>query len=455
MSCARKLFWYVDDADAQRVRGGRRAHRAPLGRGPARQHPRPRRLPSGRRVGASGGPHRGRPPRRRGGGGPRSGGRGHSPRQGHDVDPGRRVRHGLRRLLSRGAPGAPRRGRGLLDRPPPGHRRRSSGASCGETGYVTVAERPLDPADYPDADPAALVPGSLVFHKTRGPGRPGRRRARGGATCPALLARARGPGQRPPRGASATRSPTSPTRTPPPTPPGRARSCRPRPSGSARRAAGWRARSSRGATRSRPRGRLMANTWQGEFPWQNLRADGYEGTSPVATFAPNGYGLYDMTGNVWEWTADHLPRTTASPASTRAARRACCPASASRGASSRAARTCARRTTACASAPRRARARPSTPRRPHRLSLRPARPRSRAPPPPPPRADPRSGRRGGDRRRHVRAAALAQLAQLEGGHQREDAAEDERDAEEHRQRDEALVGPGEDEDAQDEVDDRG
>jgi formylglycine-generating enzyme len=54
-----------------------------------------------------------------------------------------------------------------------------------------------------------------------------------------------------------------------------------------------------------PGGRLMANTWQGEFPWQNLRADGYEGTSPVGNFPPNGYGLYDMTGNVWEWTVDH------------------------------------------------------------------------------------------------------------------------------------------------------
>jgi formylglycine-generating enzyme required for sulfatase activity len=49
-----------------------------------------------------------------------------------------------------------------------------------------------------------------------------------------------------------------------------------------------------------PKGRMMANTWQGEFPWQNLRIDGYEGTSPVGAFRPNGYELYDMAGNVWE-----------------------------------------------------------------------------------------------------------------------------------------------------------
>ena len=53
-----------------------------------------------------------------------------------------------------------------------------------------------------------------------------------------------------------------------------------------------------------PGGVHMANTWQGEFPRQNLNADGYERTSPVTAFPQNGYGLHDMIGNVWEWTSD-------------------------------------------------------------------------------------------------------------------------------------------------------
>ncbi|MBF9196964.1 formylglycine-generating enzyme family protein [Microvirga sp. BT290] len=53
-----------------------------------------------------------------------------------------------------------------------------------------------------------------------------------------------------------------------------------------------------------PGGRPMANIWQGAFPFRNTREDGYEHTSPVKTYPPNGHGLYDMIGNVWEWTSD-------------------------------------------------------------------------------------------------------------------------------------------------------
>jgi len=177
-----------------------------------------------------------------------------------------------------------------------------------ETNYVTVAERPLDPEQYPDADPDLLVPGSLVFQKTQGPvdlndyrnwweylpGAHWRRPGGPGTTF-------HGKGNHPvvhiawedAESYAEWVGKDLPTE------------------------AEWEF-AARGGLEGAvfawgdehfPDGKAMANSWQGEFPWQNLQIDGFEGTSPVGSFPENGYGLKDITGNVWEWTSDwYVPR---------------------------------------------------------------------------------------------------------------------------------------------------
>lgn len=176
------------------------------------------------------------------------------------------------------------------------------------TGYVTLAERPLNPADYPGAPAENLVPGSMLFHKTSGPvdlhnyanwwaWAPGTswRRPFGPHSSIEGIERhpvvhvahedveayARWAGKELPTEAEwefAARGGLED-----------ATYC-------------W-------GDEEFPGGKTMTNAWQGEFPWQNLVTDGYEGTSPVGAFPPNGYGLYDMAGNVWEWTSDwYVPR---------------------------------------------------------------------------------------------------------------------------------------------------
>ena len=245
------------------------------------------------------------------------------------------------------------------------------------TGYVTFAERPLDPADYPDADPDAPRArlAGVPPHARAGAAR---RRPHWWAYVPgAELASPRGTRQRRSTAASATRSSTSPARTRRPTPPGPARSCRPRPSGSTPPGAGSRARlrlGRRGRAARPDDGQHLA----GRVPVAEPAARRVE--RHVAGRAVPAERLRALRHGRQRLGVDDRLRTRPPP---RRAAHACCaphnprvnspdasyepasPASTSRAASSRAARTSARPTTACATGPPPVRRGRSTPRPGH------------------------------------------------------------------------------------------
>jgi sulfatase modifying factor 1 len=163
-----------------------------------------------------------------------------------------------------------------------------------KTGHVTVAERAPDPADYPGARPESLVPASMVFCA------PPHRVDLGNHYN--WWTYVPGADWRHPQGpaSSIKKHPDHPVvhvawaGKELPTEAEWELACR---GGLEGAEFAW-------GEELTPQGRWMANTWQGEFPVENLALDGYGGTAPVGRYPANGFGLLDMIGNVWEWTGD-------------------------------------------------------------------------------------------------------------------------------------------------------